>query len=101
MQQFITFPSENNQMTCPAVVKFWAAKATKIIRFCLLRNADISKQFCLTYWNFGKKMTKRMFFFPSCGLSDKWKLEKSESVVRERKNLKGGGGVDSSQLKWG
>ena len=25
MQQFIIFPSENSQMTCPAVVKFWAA----------------------------------------------------------------------------
>ena len=62
MLQFITFSSENSQMTCPAAVKFWAAKATKIIRIlCLLRNADTSKQFCLTYLRFGKKMTKECF----------------------------------------
>ena len=49
MVHIITFSSENSQMTCPAVVKFWAAKATKFIRILrLLRNADISKQFCLT-----------------------------------------------------
>ena len=29
------------------IVKFWTAKATKIIRFLyLLRNADVSKKFC-------------------------------------------------------
>ena len=26
-----------------------------------LENVDISKQFCLTYWSFGKKMTKECF----------------------------------------
>ena len=35
MLQFITFSSENSQMTCPAVVKVWATKATKIIRICV------------------------------------------------------------------
>ena len=47
-EMFITFLKENSEM-CHQIVKFWAAKATKIMRtLYLFRNADFSKKFAKT-----------------------------------------------------
>ena len=81
---FITFSSENSQL-CHKIVKFWTAKATKIIRILyFLSNAGISNKFAKSQC-FDKKMTNSMFFHPKTLINTKYKCQKQEKV--ELKNL--------------
>ena len=56
------FRQKNSQL-CHKIVKFWAAKSTKIIKILyFLSNAGISKKFA-KFECFDKKMTNSMSFF--------------------------------------
>ena len=58
---FITFLSENSQI-CHETVKFWAAKAPKIIKMSdLFRKSDVSK-FFVNFQCFDKKIGKTYVF---------------------------------------
>ena len=62
------------------MVKFWAAKATKIIKILdVLRNTDISK-FFVKFQRFDKKIAKSMFFTPKTLIKTKYKCQKTEKV---------------------
>ena len=60
---FITFYSENSQIS-HETVKYWAAKTTKIIKILdIFRNADVAK-FFVKFQCFHKKINKSMFLPP-------------------------------------
>ena len=70
----------NNNRIFYEKVKFWAAKATKIIKILdLFKNADISKIFA-EFRCFDKKITESMFLPLKTPIKTKYKCQKTEKV---------------------
>ena len=61
-----------------AKIKFWAEKATKIIKISdLFENADVIKIF-IKFQCFHKKITKSVFFHQKTLINTKYKCQKKE-----------------------
>ena len=64
-------------------MKFWAAKATEIIKISdLFESPDVIK-FLVKFQCFHKKITKSMFFHQKTLINTKYKCQKKEKVEHE------------------
>ena len=80
MLKCCSLPFNRNSRIFREKVKFWAAKATKIIKILdLFKNADISKIFA-EFQCFDKKITQSMFLPQKTPIKTKYKCQKTEKV---------------------